>query len=179
MANQHNSSTLVTLPGKRRSKICFGKSRTHRHRGCTPTNKKDTAMHGCCSALKYCCSCHRRPSECEDPAKMTHSRMAFASRDLCCSVPKVSSDQFCLLASADSEGERGRTGVASVSERARASEGVCYFIIGEGCGSRKVGLPECGPLGFRVLRRWGAAPRPHTNFQRGYISGRPRTCNHT
>ena len=81
-------------------------------------------MHGCCSALKYCCSCRRQPYECEDPAKMTHSRMAFASRDLCCSVPKVSSDQLCLLASADSEGERGRTGVASVSERARASEGV-------------------------------------------------------
>ena len=51
-------------------------------------------MHGCGSALKYCCSCHRRPSECEDPAKMTHSRMAFASRDLCCSVRKLSSDQF-------------------------------------------------------------------------------------
>ena len=64
---------------------------------------------------------------------------------------KVSSDQSCLLTSADSEGERGREGVASVSERARASEGVCYFIIGEGCGSTKVGLPECGPLGFRVL----------------------------
>ena len=117
MANQHDSSTLLTLPGK---KICFGKSRTHRHRDCTPTNKKGTAMHGCCGALKYCCSCCRRPSECEDPAKMTHSRMAFASRDLCCSVRKVSSNQLCLLASADSEGERGRTGVASVSERERA-----------------------------------------------------------
>ena len=101
-------------------------------------------MHGCCSALKYCCTCRRQPYECEDPAKMTHSRMAFASRDLCCSVPKVSSDQLCLLASADSEGERGRTGVASVSERARASEGVCYFINHRRgvCGSRKVGLRE-------------------------------------
>ena len=58
--------------------------------------------------------------------------MAFASRDLCCSVPKVSSDQLCHLASADSEGERGRAGVASVSERARASEGVCYFNRREG-----------------------------------------------
>ena len=48
MANQHDSSTLLTLPGK---KICFGKSRTHRHRDCTPTNKKGTAMHGCCGAL--------------------------------------------------------------------------------------------------------------------------------
>ena len=86
-------------------------------------------MHGCCSALKYCCMCRSQPSEYEDPAKMTHSIMAFASRNLCCSVRKVSSDQLCLLASADSDGERGRTGVASVSERARASEGVCYFII--------------------------------------------------
>ena len=135
MANQHNSSTLLTLPGKRRSKICFGKSRTHRHRRCTPTNKKDTAMHGCCSALKYCCMCRSQPSEYEDPAKMTHSIMAFASRNLCCSVRKVSSDQLCLLTSADSEGERGRAGVASVSERARASEGVCYFNRREGCGS--------------------------------------------
>ena len=84
--------------------------------------------------------------------------MAFASRDLCCSVPKVSSDQLCLLASADSEGERGRTGVASVSERARASEGVCYFIIGEGCGSKKVGLPD-GYIGSdRECCQWGGAP---------------------
>ena len=82
---------------------------------------------------------------------MTHSRMAFASRDLCCSVRKVSSDQLCLLTSADSEGERGRTGVASVSERARASEGVCYFLIGEGCFSTIVGLPEEGPLSIRML----------------------------
>ena len=73
----------------------------------------------------------------KDTVKMTDSRMTFASRDLCCSVPKVSSDQFCLLASAESEGERGRTGVASVSERARASEGVCYFNRREGCGSTK------------------------------------------
>ena len=78
--------------------------------------------------LKYCCSCCRRPSECEDPAKMTHSRMAFASRDLCCSVRKVSSDQLCLLASADSEGERGRAGVASVSECARASQRRCVLF---------------------------------------------------
>ena len=92
------------------------------------TRKKDTTMHGCCGALKYCCSCCRQPSECEDPAKMTHSRMAFARRDLCCSVRKVSSDQLCLLASADSEGERGRTGVASVSECARASQRRCVLF---------------------------------------------------
>ena len=124
-------------------------------------------MHGCCSALKYCCSCCRQPYDSEDPAKMTHSRMAFASRDLCCSVPKVSSDQLCLLASADSEGERGRTGVASVSERARASEGVCYFIIGEGVSLhpplREVEIACRGPsspsCGRRAALQACAAPK--------------------
>ena len=115
----------------------------------------------------------------KDTVKMTDSRMAFASRDLCCSVPKVSSDQFCLLASADSEGERGRTGVASVSERARASEGVCYFCGKERGGSTKVGLPECGGLRSLLFCGWGAAPRPHANFQRPPSSGRPRTRDHT
>ena len=48
---------------------------------------------------------------------------------------KASSDQCCLLTSADSEGERGREGVASVSERARSCEGVCYF-----CANKEVWL---------------------------------------
>ena len=89
---------------------------------------------------------------------------------------KASSDQSCLLTSANSEGEGGRT---SVSERARASEGVSSFCGKERGVVEKHGLPECGPLGFRVLRRWGAAPRPHANFQRGPHSGRPRTRDHT
>ena len=63
---------------------------------------------------------------------------------------KASSDQLCLLTRADSEGERGREGVASVSERARASEGVCYFSLKERCGCRNTVFEECAPSGSRL-----------------------------
>ena len=141
MANQHNSSTLLTLPGKRRSKLCFIWQEPNAPPSRLYTDKQEGHSNARLRyALKYCCSCPLSPtSECEDPAKMTHSRMAFASRDLCCSVRKVSSDQLCLLTSADS-GRRERTaGVASVSERARSFvwTRVCYFNRREGCGSTK------------------------------------------
>ena len=42
---------------------------------------------------------------------------------------KASSDHNCLLTSASSEGDGGRASVASVSERARASEGVSSFCV--------------------------------------------------
>ena len=45
---------------------------------------------------------------------------------------KASSDHNCLLTSASSEGDGGRASVASVSERARASEGVSSF-----CGKER------------------------------------------
>ena len=42
---------------------------------------------------------------------------------------KASSDQLCLLTSADSKGERGREGVASVSERVREPAKVCAISV--------------------------------------------------
>ena len=70
---------------------------------------------------------------------------------------KASSDQLCLLTSADSEGERGREGVASVSERARASEGVCYFCLKERCGCRNTYTGNV-TIGFSIVTSMGGPP---------------------
>ena len=72
------------------------------------------------------------------PDIQRHRQNDGLKNDLCEPRPvlqraKASSDQSCLLTSASSEGEGGRASVASVSERARASEGVSSL-----CGKERV-----------------------------------------
>ena len=89
---------------------------------------------------------------------------------------EASSSQPCLLSSADSEGERGRASVASVSERACASQRRCVlFLSKREVWLQKHGLLKGVPSSFRSLPSWGAAPRPHADFQRGTPPGTCRT----
>ena len=72
--------------------------------------------------------CHRRALL---PDIQRHRQNDGLKNGLCEPRPvlqraKASSDRLCLLTRADSEGERGLEGVASVSERAQASVGVWY-----------------------------------------------------
>ena len=87
---------------------------------------------------------------------------------------KASSDQSCLLTSANSEGEGGRT---SVSERARASEGVCYFNRREGCGSTESRTSRVWTSWVSRAPTMGRRPKATCQFSaRSTLGNTPYSC---
>ena len=72
---------------------------------------------------------------------------------------KASSDHNCLLTSASSEGDGGRASVASVSERARASEGVSSFCLEKRGVVAKTRTSRMVVSGFSTALSMGRRPK--------------------